>query len=95
MNGCRTLREKIEEAELELSKLHFKFKIDKDNKAIEKIKSNSKHFYTFVRNKVNKKNSIGPFVDKKRNIIKPLVGIYKEQNQTLETKQEEENIFRD
>ena len=67
VKGCRHLREKIEEAEAELSKLHFKFKIEKENKAIEKM--NSKYFYTFVRNKINKKNNVGPFVDKKGNII--------------------------
>ena len=75
VKGCKHLREKIEEAELELSKLHFKFKIDKENKAIEKMKSNSKYFYTFVRNKINKKNNVGPFVDEKGNKIKdkPLI----------------------
>ena len=70
VKGCKNLREKIEEAESELSKLHFKFKVDRENKAIDKMKVNSKYFYTFVRNRINKKNNVGPFVDKKGNMIK-------------------------
>ena len=33
------------------------------------MKTNSKYFYTFVKNKVNKKTNVGPFIDDKGNVI--------------------------
>ena len=67
---CRTLKNKIKAAEEELSKTFFKYKIDKEKKAIECMKDNSKYFFSYVKQKTNDKGKIGPFTDSKGNIIK-------------------------
>ena len=70
IKGCRRLKEKIEEAELELSKSMFKRKIEEENNAINKMKTNPKHFYTYIKKKTKSKNKIGPFVNEKGEVIK-------------------------
>ena len=66
---CRKLKDKIATAEKELSKSYFKYKIDKENKAIDKLYENPKSFYTYVKSKTKEKSKIGPFVDKKGKVI--------------------------
>ena len=39
---CRKLKEKISEAEKEISKSYFSYKINKENEAIDKMKENKK-----------------------------------------------------
>jgi len=55
IKGCRRLKEKIEEAELELSKSMFKRKIEEENNAINKMKTYPKHFTLILRKKQNLK----------------------------------------
>ena len=69
VKGCRNLKLKIEEAEKELSRLLFKRKVEEENLAITKMKSNPKFFYTYVRKKTKTKNKIGPFTNEKGDIL--------------------------
>ena len=41
---CRKLKEKISEAEKEISKSYYSYKINKENEAINKMKENKKYF---------------------------------------------------
>ena len=67
--GCKELKRKIEEAEKELSKSLFKRKIEEENLAIEKMKSNPKYFYSYIKRKTKTKNKIGPFTNDKGVIL--------------------------
>ena len=51
VNRCRRLRDIVQESENQLSKSYFKRKILAENKAIEKMTKNPKHFYTYVKSK--------------------------------------------
>ena len=70
IKGCRNLKEKIREAETELSKSSFKRKIDEENNAIDKMKLNPKYFYSYIKKKTKSKSKIGPFVNDKGEILK-------------------------
>ena len=56
-------------AENELSKSYFRRKIIKENEAIENLVKNPKSFYSHIKKLTNKKTKIGPFVNKKGEII--------------------------
>ena len=60
---------KIEEAERELARSLFKRKVDEENLAIQKIKTNPKFFYLYIRRKTKTKNKIGPFTNDKGDIL--------------------------
>ena len=56
---CRKVKEKISEAEKEISKSYFSYKINKENDAIDKMKENKKYFFTYVkRNKMTKERLV-------------------------------------
>ena len=67
--GCRRLKEKIIEAEQELSKEYFKRKVVKENEAIKKMELNPKYFFTYVKKLNKSKGKVGPFVNEKGDII--------------------------
>ena len=66
---CRKLKEKIAEAERFLSSSYFNFKLDKENKAIDKMYENKKSFFTYMKSKNKERTKIGPFVDNKGKVI--------------------------
>ena len=66
---CRKLKDKISEAEKEISKSYYAYKINKENDAINKMKENKKYFFSYVKKKQNDKGMIGPFIDKEGNTI--------------------------
>ena len=93
---CRKLRDKISEAEKELSKSHFKYKINKENEAIDKMKENKKYFFTYVKNKQNNKGKIGPFVNKEgKTIDDSAANILQKQYQSVWSKPRKEDIIND
>ena len=68
--GCKELKRKIEEAERELSRSLFKRKMDEEDIAISKMRSNPKFFFSYIRKKTKMKTKIGPFTNDKGDIIK-------------------------
>ena len=66
---CSKLKEKIAEAERFLSSSYFNFKLDKENKAIDKMYENKKSFFTYMKSKNKERTKIGPFVDNKGKVI--------------------------
>ena len=93
---CRKLRDKISEAEKELSKSHFKYKINKENEAIDKMKENKKYFFTYVKHKQNNKGKIGPFVNKEgKTIDDSAANILQKQYQSVWSKPRKEDIIND
>ena len=63
------MKEKIAEAERYLSGSYYNFKLDKENKAIDKMYVNKKSFFTYMKSKNKEKTKIGPFVDNKGKVI--------------------------
>ena len=55
---CRKLKNKIAAAEKEISKSYFGYKINKENDALDKMKTNKKFFFTYVKNKQSEKGKI-------------------------------------
>ena len=67
--GCRRLKEKIIEAEQELSKEYFKWKVMKEEKAIKKMELNLKYFFIYATKLNKSKGKVGPFANDKGDII--------------------------
>ena len=55
---CRKLKEKISQAEKEISKSYFSYKVNKENYAIDKMKENKKYFFTYFKKKQNDKGKM-------------------------------------
>ena len=69
IKGCNKLKDKIREAEIELTKENFKRKLDLENKAISEMNRNPKHFFKYVKKLTKNKGKIGPFTDSKGKVI--------------------------
>merc|ERR1712240_614488 len=69
LKGCSNLKDKIREAEREITKENFKRKLDLENKAIAEMNRNPKHFFKYVKILTKNKGKIGPFTDSKGKVI--------------------------
>ena len=69
LKGCSNLKDKIREAEREITKENFKRKLDLENKAIAEMNRNPKHFFKYVKRLTKNKGKIGPFTDSKGKVI--------------------------
>ena len=64
------MKYKITEAERFLSRSYYNFKLDKEDKAIDKRQDNPKSFFTFMKSKNKERTKIGPFVDDNEKSLK-------------------------